>query len=63
MRKRVGVGIVMLVLLVDRPNQAEAGAFATEITHKVPVEALRARLEDHVIRWLPEGATIPIEAP
>ena len=32
MRKRVGVGIVMLVLLVDRPNQAEAGAFATEIT-------------------------------
>ena len=32
MRKRVGVSIVMLVLLVDRPNQAEAGAFATEIT-------------------------------
>ena len=32
MRKRVGVAIVMLVLLVDRPNQAEAGAFATEFT-------------------------------
>ena len=32
MRKRLGVGIVMLVLLVDRPNQAEAGAFATEFT-------------------------------
>jgi type IV secretion system protein TrbJ len=31
-RKRVGVGIVMLVLLVDRPNQAEAGAFAKEFT-------------------------------
>src|SRR4051812_5788330 len=31
-RKRVGAGILMLVVLVDRPNQAEAGAFATEIT-------------------------------
>ena len=32
MRKRVGVGILMLVLLADRPNQAEAGAFATGTT-------------------------------
>jgi type IV secretion system protein TrbJ len=32
MRKRVTVALVMLVLLVDRPNKAEAGAFATEFT-------------------------------
>ena len=32
MRNRVMVSFVMLLLLVDRPNQAEAGAFATEIT-------------------------------
>jgi P-type conjugative transfer protein TrbJ len=31
-RKRVGVSVLMLVLLVDRPNEAQAGAFATEIT-------------------------------
>jgi P-type conjugative transfer protein TrbJ len=32
MRKRVTVAMLMLVLLVDRPNKAEAGAFATEFT-------------------------------
>lgn len=32
MRNRVGVAFVMLVLLIDRPHQAEAGAFATEFT-------------------------------
>lgn len=38
-------------------------AFATEITHKVPVEALRVRLEDLVQRWLPEGAAAFADTP
>jgi len=37
-------------------------AFATEITHKVPVEKLRSRLEEWVLRWLPERTAIG-EAP